>query len=92
MATLSVPHRKEVARGTLRSLVRAAGLNCQEIAPFNPGVNCVVVIANPGRARWPPSNEEEAAAVVRNAAVWVGFPPRVFGGLVTHPSDYRQTQ
>jgi predicted RNA binding protein YcfA (HicA-like mRNA interferase family) len=30
MATLSVPDHKEVARGTLRSLVRAAGLTVDE--------------------------------------------------------------
>jgi predicted RNA binding protein YcfA (HicA-like mRNA interferase family) len=29
-ATLSVPDHKEVARGTLRSLVRAAGLTVEE--------------------------------------------------------------
>ena len=30
MATLSVPDHKEVARGTLRSLVRAAGMTVEE--------------------------------------------------------------
>lgn len=30
MATLSVPDHKEVARGTLRSLTRAAGLTVDE--------------------------------------------------------------
>lgn len=30
MATLSVPDHKEVARGTLRSLIRAAGLTVDE--------------------------------------------------------------
>ncbi len=30
MATLSVPLHKEVARGTLRSLIRAAGLTVDE--------------------------------------------------------------
>lgn len=29
-ATLSVPNHKEVARGTLRSLIRAAGLTIEE--------------------------------------------------------------
>ncbi len=29
-ATLSVPDNKEVAKGTLRSLIRAAGLTVQE--------------------------------------------------------------
>jgi len=31
-ATLSVPDHKEVARGTLRSLIRAAGLTVEEFA------------------------------------------------------------
>ena len=30
MATLSVPNHKTVARGTLRSLIRAAGLTVEE--------------------------------------------------------------
>jgi hypothetical protein len=30
MATLSVPDHKEVAKGTLRSLIRAAGLTVEE--------------------------------------------------------------
>ena len=30
MATLSVPNHKEVAKGTLRSLIRAAGLTVDE--------------------------------------------------------------
>ena len=30
MATLSVPHHKEVAKGTLRSLIRSAGLTVDE--------------------------------------------------------------
>jgi len=30
MATLSVPNHKEVARGTLRSLIRSAGLTVSE--------------------------------------------------------------
>jgi predicted RNA binding protein YcfA (HicA-like mRNA interferase family) len=30
MATLSVPNHKEVARGTLRSLIRASGLTVDE--------------------------------------------------------------
>ena len=30
MATLSIPDHKEVARGTLRSLIRAAGLTIDE--------------------------------------------------------------
>jgi len=30
MATLSIPDHKEVARGTLRSLVRAAGLTMEQ--------------------------------------------------------------
>ena len=30
MATLSVPDHKEVAKGTLRSLIRASGLNVDE--------------------------------------------------------------
>ena len=30
MATLSVPDQKEVARGTLRSLIRAAGITPEE--------------------------------------------------------------
>lgn len=30
LATLSIPNHKEVARGTLRSLVRTAGLTMQE--------------------------------------------------------------
>jgi len=30
MATLSVPNHKEVAKGTLRSLIRAAGLTADE--------------------------------------------------------------
>jgi predicted RNA binding protein YcfA (HicA-like mRNA interferase family) len=29
-ATLSIPHHKEVARGTLRALIRAAGLTVEE--------------------------------------------------------------
>jgi predicted RNA binding protein YcfA (HicA-like mRNA interferase family) len=32
MVTLSVPDHKEVARGTLRSLIRAAGLTVEEFA------------------------------------------------------------
>ena len=32
IATLSVPDHKEVAKGTLRSLVRAAGLTVEEFA------------------------------------------------------------
>lgn len=32
MATLSVPDHKEVAKGTLRSLIRAAGLTVDEFA------------------------------------------------------------
>jgi predicted RNA binding protein YcfA (HicA-like mRNA interferase family) len=31
-ATLSVPDHKEVARGTLRSLIRAAGLTVEEFS------------------------------------------------------------
>jgi len=38
MATLSVPDHREVARGTLRSLVRAAGLTPDE---FVEGVDSV---------------------------------------------------
>ena len=34
-ATLSVPDHKEVARGTLRSLIRAAGLTVEEFAQHN---------------------------------------------------------
>lgn len=30
MATLSIPDHREVAKGTLRSLIRAAGLNMEE--------------------------------------------------------------
>lgn len=30
MATLSVPDHREVAKGTLRSLIRASGLNVEE--------------------------------------------------------------
>ena len=30
MATLSMPNHKEVAKGTLRSLIRAAGLTADE--------------------------------------------------------------
>ena len=30
MVTLSVPHHKEVAKGTLRSLIRSAGLTVNE--------------------------------------------------------------
>lgn len=30
MATLSIPNHKEVARGTLRSLIRAAGMTVDE--------------------------------------------------------------
>ena len=30
IATLSIPNHKEVARGTLRSLIRSAGLTVQE--------------------------------------------------------------
>lgn len=30
MATLSIPHHKEVAKGTLRSLIRSAGLTVDE--------------------------------------------------------------
>jgi hypothetical protein len=30
MATLSIPDHKEVARGTLRSLIRAAGITVDE--------------------------------------------------------------
>lgn len=30
IATLSVPHHKEVAKGTLRSLIRSAGLTVEE--------------------------------------------------------------
>ena len=30
MATLSVPNHKEVAKGTLRSLIRSAGLTVNE--------------------------------------------------------------
>jgi predicted RNA binding protein YcfA (HicA-like mRNA interferase family) len=32
MATLSVPDHREVARGTLRSLIRASGLTVEEFA------------------------------------------------------------
>jgi predicted RNA binding protein YcfA (HicA-like mRNA interferase family) len=31
--TLSIPDHKEVARGTLRSLIRSAGLTVQEFCP-----------------------------------------------------------
>jgi len=34
-ATLSVPDHKEVARGTLRSLIRTAGLTPEEFARHN---------------------------------------------------------
>jgi predicted RNA binding protein YcfA (HicA-like mRNA interferase family) len=34
MATLSVPDHKEVAKGTLRSLIRAAGLTVEEFLKF----------------------------------------------------------
>jgi hypothetical protein len=32
MATLSVPDHREVAKGTLRSLIRASGLTVEEFA------------------------------------------------------------
>ena len=35
MATLSVPDHKEVAKGTLRSLIRASGLSVDEFIELN---------------------------------------------------------
>ena len=35
MATLSVPDHREVARGTLRSLIRSSGLTVDEFLAFN---------------------------------------------------------
>ncbi len=35
MATLSVPDHKEVAKGTLRSLIRASGLTVDEFIALN---------------------------------------------------------
>ncbi len=34
MATLSVPDHREVAKGTLRSLIRSSGLTVEEFAAF----------------------------------------------------------
>ncbi len=34
MATLSVPDHKEVAKGTLRSLIRSSGLTAEEFVAF----------------------------------------------------------
>jgi predicted RNA binding protein YcfA (HicA-like mRNA interferase family) len=34
VATLSVPDHKEVARGTLRSLIRSSGLSVEEFVAF----------------------------------------------------------
>ena len=37
MATLSVPDHREVAKGTLRSLIRASGLTVEEFAALAEG-------------------------------------------------------
>ena len=37
MATLSVPDHHEIAKGTLRSLIRAAGLTVDEFVSAMPG-------------------------------------------------------
>ena len=37
MATLSVPDHREVAKGTLRSLIRASGLTVEEFAALVEG-------------------------------------------------------
>jgi predicted RNA binding protein YcfA (HicA-like mRNA interferase family) len=38
IATLSVPNHKEVAKGTLRSLIRSAGLNVPEFVDALQGI------------------------------------------------------
>jgi predicted RNA binding protein YcfA (HicA-like mRNA interferase family) len=37
MATLSVPDHKELAKGTLRSLIRAAGMTTEDFEPLAGG-------------------------------------------------------
>ena len=37
MATLSVPDHKELAKGTLRSLIRAAGMTTEDFESFASG-------------------------------------------------------